>query len=111
MNYDRPEKEHLKPKQHGRYNSNIHLVQDVRSGDLLSNKAKAQKLGSMISNSDQEDATTEATRVSSGQSNDRVLKKPINNAQYYGQDYRTPQHVSNKVSQLPSIQSKGRLNH
>jgi len=109
MNYDN--KEQIKPKQHGRYNSNVHLMQDPRSADLLANKAKAQKHGSILSVSDQEDATTEATRVSSGQSNDRVLKKNMNNAQYYGQDYRTPQHHSSKVSQLPSIQSKNRLAH
>lgn len=68
-----------------------------------------RKLESKYSNSD--DATTEATRVSSGQSNDRVIKKGMNNAQYYGQDYRTPQHVSSKIAQLPSIQSKGRVGH
>lgn len=98
QNYER---ELLKPKKehHGRYNSNIHL------------QPEPKKLGSVISNSDHEDATTEATRVSSGQSNDRVLKKGMNNAQYYGQDYRTPQHVSSKVSQLPVIQSKNRHHH
>lgn len=87
QNYD---KESLKLKAHGRYASNIHLIPDPRSADVHSSRGKAQKLGSVISNSDQEDATTEATRVSSGQSNGRVLKKNMNNAQYYGQDYRTP---------------------
>ena len=73
LNSDRVEKDMIKPK-HGRYNSNIHLMQDPRSADILSSKAKAQNLKSHVS-SDQEDATTEATRVSSGQSNSRVAKK------------------------------------
>lgn len=35
LNSDRVEKDIIKPK-HGRYNSNIHLMQDVRSADILS---------------------------------------------------------------------------
>lgn len=49
-----------------------------RSVDVRNNKAKAKNLNSMVSNSDQEDATTEATRVSSGQSQQRVAKKNLN---------------------------------
>lgn len=51
-----------------------------RTADVYNNKAKAKNLNSVNSNSDQEDATTEATRVSSGQSQQRAAAKKNLNA-------------------------------
>lgn len=66
VNSDRPEIGEIRKPKHGRYNSNALLMPNPNSADILASKAKAYKYGSVISNSDQEDATTEATRVSSG---------------------------------------------
>jgi hypothetical protein len=49
-----------------------------RSADVHNNKAKAYNLKPEVLSSDQEDATTEATRVSSGQSQQRVAQKNLN---------------------------------